>query len=210
MKETYKKPDLNAPRNRKPKNDFLSYPDKDTHGLFAKMKSEHPELAKYKNREIAKWIEMYNKALADQVVSDGWNGVKLPEDLGVVIVSACRVSDETKKRNIDFHTSNQYGKAIPYRNLHCDEKVARIIYYNDIPYHKFENGQLWTFEACRALQRAVSKDFKEGKQNHYKSFSKSRPISTLFHPPKITKERYKDSQKHQDDLLRNYNPLAWD
>lgn len=177
-------PNLNAPRNRDMPVDFLNYPARDLTGFFSRMKAQHPQLSSYSNRDLAKCIELYNESLAHEVVNSGWEGVRLPEDLGFVIVSASKVPIETATKNIDFNTSRQLGVCVPYQNFHSSGFVAKINYFNNIPWHRFKNHHQWKFKPCRKLQRAVSEAFKIGRQNYFKHFSKTFPISALFRKPK--------------------------
>lgn len=180
MMGSYKKPDLKAKRNREKVKDYLAYPDKDPFGFFARMKEQYPQLAIYSNREIAKWITMYNEAMVELAVTDGWDGIVLPQDLGFVIVTSCKVPEETAARNIDHATSAKVGMPVAYRNAHSSRYVGKIRYYNDIPRHRFLKHKLWTFKPCRKFKRAVSARFKEGRHNEYKQFSKSFRISDIF------------------------------
>ena len=180
MERAYKKPDLHAPRNRDRVKDFLAYPEKDPYGFFARMKSQHPELAKYNNRAIGKFIEEYNSSLVTEAINNSWGGVALPENLGTIIVSACSVPAEIAKRNIDFNASNRLGIAVPYNNMHSDRYVAKINYVNNIRWHRFKNHELWKFKPCRNFQRSVAAAFKDGKHNWFKQFTKRFRLSDIF------------------------------
>jgi hypothetical protein len=208
-RKQFKGPDLQAKRKREMPPDFLSHPKKDLHGFFARLKQQHPQLVKYSNREIAGWINQYNEALADQVVKDSWNGVMLPEDLGHVIVSACKVPEETALRNIDFNASKHYGVVLHHGNIHSNGYVAKINYFNDIPWHRFKNHHLWTFKPCRKLQRAVAAEFKKGKKNWYRIFTKWSRISYLFHKRKPPKPSWRElkAEKERNKIMDGYNEL---
>ncbi len=124
-------PSLNAPRHRDIPTDFLSHSAKDPTGFFARMKEQHPELSKYTNRDLAKCIELYNRSLTDEVVSNGWQGLRLPEDLGFVIVGAGTYNEQLLQHSktvgrIALNTSQKGSGYLIYSgNLrHGVEKLA--------------------------------------------------------------------------------------
>ena len=209
MTGRYKKPDLKASRKRIRRKDYLAYPQRDQYRFFARMKETYPQLAQYDNREIAKWITMYNEALADLAVMDGWDGVMLPQDLGFVIVTSCKIPEGSAALNFDFAASNKNGKATPHRNAHSNRYVAKIRYYNNIPRHRFPNHHLWTFKPCRKFQRSVSAEFKKGRYNEYKQFNKSFGIADLFRKNRYRKLSSKVNKQVSDHVQawNNYDEL---
>ena len=214
MAKAYKKPNLHASRKREKAVNLLAYPERDPYGFFARTKEQHPDLQQYSNKEIAGWIKSYLEVLADEVVTNR-NGVMLPNDLGFVIVSSCKVSEETSNRNINFKASNEAGYQIYHNNIGCEGYIAKIAYTNDIPYHRLLVDGKVHFKACRALKRAVAAEFKKGRQNRYKRFTKQQPISKLFRKQKIGKPTRKQKQamraeKANQEYMENYDPFKWD
>ena len=207
----YKKPDLHAPRNRNKVKDFLAYPAKDTHGFFARLKDQHPDLRKYTNREIAVLIEECNKLMAHEVATS-WDGVILPEGLGCVVVGAVRISQDAARHNIDYNASKKTGQIVTHRNDHTDGYVAVIKYTNDIPRQKFINHKQWTFKPCRKLKREVAAEFKKGNFNRYRHFSKWYRASDVFRKRKTHKPTLSEVKAENERIkqLQAYDEFSFD
>ena len=197
MEWTYKKPDLHVPRNRPKPVDILAYPQKDPYGFFAKLKKRHPNLEIYTNREIAILIEECNKLMADEVATS-WDGVMLPEGLGFVITGLSKLPERIACNNIDYATSNELGIKVPYQNHHSNGYVAKVMYTNNIPGHRFINHGLWTFKPCRNLQRAVSAEMKNGRSNWHKIFTKYFTVTSLFRKQKVPKPSWRTIKKERE------------
>src|SRR4029078_6608587 len=113
----YRKPNLKAPRFGKKKFDILNSLNKD---FYKALKSRYPEFNKYSNYQISKFIETFNKRIAQEVI-DNRNGVRLPEGLGFVIAGICKISKKTAENNIDYGTSNKLGVAVRHINTHSEQ-----------------------------------------------------------------------------------------
>ncbi len=212
MNKTYNSPDLNAPRNRSKLKDFLAYPKDDFYGFFSRLKEQNPQLTKYSNKEIAGCIKEYNKQMAHEVATSRY-GVKLPEGLGAVVTGLCTPTEFTIRHNIDYATSMRLGVAVPYRNHHTNDYVAKIYYINDIPRCRFTNHRIWAFKPVRALSRAVSAIMKgEAASGKYIVFKKSLPVSSLFDKRwNIKSIRRKAKQQEAiDKWLANYDEFSID
>lgn len=216
MKKTYKEPNLNSPRERNMPKDYLSYPQKDPAGFFDKIKQQHPQLQKYTNKEIAGWIQEYNKQMATEVATSR-KGLLLPEGLGAVVTGLCKPTSKTASYNIDYRTSGRIGIAVPYRNHHTNDYLAKISYTNNIPRCRFTNHQIWTFKPVRALSRAVSAMMKnEAAYNRYIVFTKEIPVSGLFNKTwnsKSIRRQVKKQEKEQEARLKamaEYDEFSFD
>lgn len=182
-------PDLHAPRRRVKAIDLLAYPEKDKHGFFAALKTQHPNLQVYTNREIANWIKECNRAFAQEVVSNR-QGVKLPEGLGGVVTGLCKLTAKTANNNIDYITSKRLGVVIPHRNLHTDGYTAKVYHVSKITRCKFK--------PCRSLSRAVSSAVKaEGSCSRYIVFPTKQHATELFHKPKISRPSRKEVRNEE-------------
>ena len=202
----YKKPDLNAPRNRTQAVDFLSYPAKDIFGFFAKMKQQHPQLAKYTNKQIAGWITAFNEVMAREVAT-GRYGVMLPERLGAVVVGFSRLPEKSARFNIDYAASGKKGVLVAHKNDHTAGYTASIKYTNNIPRCRFKNHLLWTFKPCRKLSRAVSAEFKSGNFNRHLSVSARFPIANIYKKFKFRKPSWRKvkAEREKEMRLEQYN-----
>ncbi len=208
----YKPPDLHAPRSRDKLLDFLAYPAKDPYGFFDRMKQQHPQLEKYSNKQIAGWILVYNKQMAQEVASSRY-GVKLPEGLGAVVTGLSEPTEKTASYNIDYATSKRLGMEVTYRNSHTDGYVAKIYYTNNIPGCKFTGHHLWSFKPVRALSRAVSAIMKdEANWKRYIVFTKRFPVAALFNKHwmnKSTRKKVKE-QEARAKMLAEYDEFSFD
>jgi hypothetical protein len=173
-------PDLHAPRNRDTPKDVLSYPAKDPHGFFCRLKEQHPQLQKYSNKQIADWIAEYNKQLATDVATNR-DGVKLPEGLGAVVTGLSKPPERTTSYNTDYNTSITRCAAVTHRNGHTNGYLAKIYYINNIPRCRFTNHKLWSFKPVRAFSRAVATIMKsDAGYKNYIVFTKTFSVSSLF------------------------------
>jgi len=208
-RKKFNNPDLHAPRCREMIKDILSYPNYDPYRYFARMKEQYPQMKQYSNRQIALWIEDYNKQMAHEVASSR-NGVMLPEGLGYVVVGNCKLTEVTAKHNIDYAASSKYGVIINHSNYHCEGYVATIQYYNNIPRQRFKNHELYDFKPCRALSRAVSAEFKAGKYNHFIPLSKWSRVANRFHKFKFRKPSWREKkiERERKEAWANYDEFA--
>jgi len=160
--------------------------------FFSAMKKQHPELKKYSNSDIAKCIKLFNIRIGNEVVSNR-NGVRLSEGLGIIVAGACRlpqdvIDKKVANTNIDHNMSEKLGVLVTHQNLHSDMYIAKVKYSNEIDRHMFDNYDLWMFDGCRNLTRAVAAEFKQGNHNNYIMFNTYEHIAHLFRKPKIERE----------------------
>ena len=200
-KVQFKKADPKAPRFRPENFDILN---RDNRKFYADMKKQYPQLTKYRNSDIANCIKLFNVRIASEVVRNR-NGVKLPDGLGIVVVGACKVSEVYKP---DYNVSDKLGVSVPYQNAHSDSYIAQIKYTNELDQHMFDNHDLWMFDPCRNLMRAVSAEFKAGNHTRYIVFDTYEHIAHLFRKTKIHKDDGSADRK-KTKRLEEYDEFAF-
>lgn len=193
-----------APRFRVKAFDVLATANR---SFYADMKKEHPKLEKYNNVDIAKCIKLFNIRIANEVVNNR-NGVRLSEGLGIIVAGLVKMR-ESRPDDIDHITSEKLGKPVYYQNLHSDNLIIKIKYSNEIDKHMFENHDLWMFEACRNLSRAVSAEVKNGNYNNYIIFNTYQHIAHLFRKQRIEREKVKGSSKFKQQKLEDHDEFAF-
>jgi len=191
MAKQFKKPDLNAARFREKSIHVLNM------NLYKKFKKKFLEYD-ITYQEFKNIIKTYNNQLADAIIENR-DGVELPEGLGYIFIGSC--PQLTKRVNIDYKKSSQYGVITTHRNWNSDNKVMKIFFTNSQVKYKLKNKQIWSFVATREFKRKASKNFTDD-WNKYIFINNNRKISMLFKENinKINKG-YERNQKVSD----NYN-----
>lgn len=198
----FKKADPKAPRFRPEAFDILN---RDNRTFYAEMKKQHPALKKYSNTDIAKCIKLFNMRIAGEVINNR-NGVRLPDGMGLVVLGAYKIPEVTGPP--DPVASAALGVTVPHSALHSDSYIAKIKYTNDVDRHMFDNHDLWMFDACRALTRAASAEFKAGNHTRYIVFSTYEHIAHLFRKQKIAKDDGRAEGRKQK-RLDEYDEFAF-
>jgi len=169
MTKQFKKPDLNAPRFREKCIYVL------TIELFNKFKAKFPEY-NITYKEFRTIVRTYNTQLTEGVI-DNRDGVELPEGLGYIFIGSC--PQMSKRVNIDYKKSSQYGIITTHRNWESDNKVMKIFFTNNHVKYKLKNKQIWHFAANRDFKRKASKNYVED-WNKYIYINNNKKISMLF------------------------------
>ena len=169
MTKTFKKPDLKAPRFREKSVHILNIE------LYKKFKKKFPE-HNIDYGTFKKIIHTYNTQLADGII-DNRDGIELPEGLGYIFIGSC--PQMTKRVNIDYKKSSQYGIITSHRNWESDNKVMKIFFTNSHVKYKLKNKQIWGFVANRYFRRKASKNYLED-WNKYVFVNNNKKISMLF------------------------------
>jgi len=210
-RKPFKTPDLHAPRNRKKAINYLAYPNKDPFGFFAEMKQKHPDLRQFTNKEIAGWLKAYLKSFAQEVI-DSRRGIKLPGGLGAVMIGLSKPTMKTAGHNIDFGMSRRLGIQVPYLNHHTDGYLAKIYYYNNIPWDRLDIHHLIRFEPCRNLKRAVAAEMKGDGYRRYMFFGSNMTLRDLFRERKMPRADKLHMNKQADDrvALALYDEFRFD
>ena len=165
----FKKPDLSAPRYRP---EVFNLLDKE---LFDGFKKLYPRYAKYDNSTLKNITKTFNRAVYNTVV-ESRDGVQLPDQIGWLFVGTCQ---QSKKRNVDFAKSKQYGVEVSNNNFATDGKLAKIFFTSYALKHKMKNREYWTFIACRDFKRLVSKSYPEN-WNMYRVVENNKKIKKVY------------------------------
>lgn len=150
MKE-FNKPDITAPRFRP---EAYSVMNKT---FFDSFREKHPKYKHLDNSQLKKIGKTFNQAIFQGVI-DTRDGIELPEQIGWLFIGTCQ---QSKKQNIDFAKSKQYGVRVTNNNWATDGKLAKIFFSNFAPKHKIKHREYWRFEACREFKRSVAKTYPE-------------------------------------------------
>ena len=164
-----KKPNIKGPRFRSKR---LSVLNKKTYQDFIKKYPEYEDLDLESFKNI---IRTYNDELCNTII-DNRNGVELPDGLGFVFIGTC---PKSKKENIDFKKSIEYGTKVFYRNFDSDNKLMKIFYSNYAAKYPFHNKQLWSFRLSKPVRQRASKEYKEN-WTRYLEVPRNAKIASLF------------------------------
>jgi hypothetical protein len=164
--------------------------------FFENFKKKYPKYKSFDNKLIRKIIKRFNQVLYENVIETR-DGVQLPEQLGWIFIGTCQKS---KKANVDYAKSKQYGVKVSNKNWETDGKLAKIFFTNYAPKLKMKNREYWGFTACREFKRAVSKSYPEN-WNMYTKVLPSSKIDKVYN-----NVVYKDFLKKADEkALKKYN-----
>jgi len=189
MKE-FNKPDVKAPRFRPQVKTVLNAE------FFERFKCKHPKYRSLDDKDLRKIIKSFNEKLCDEIIENR-DGIELPQQLGWLFIGTCQKS---KKENIDFAKSSEYGVKVSNKNWETDGKLAKIFYTNHAPKHKFRNREFWGFVACRRFKRDVSKSY----PNNWTKYMVVDPLKKLR--MSYAKELYKEVRlKKTEQKLKTYN-----
>lgn len=185
MKE-FKAPDLKAPRFRTKRLNILNS------STLEEFKAKHPYHADLELQTFSDIIKLFNGMIWKTVI-DNRDGVELPESLGHLFIGTCPTS---KKLNVDFKKSKEYGKVIQNKNWETDNKLAKIFYTNYYQKYRFANRELWGFEPVRQFKRTVASEYPENYQR-YVVMKPGVRISALY---KKTQAAHYHAEKDRVDL----------
>lgn len=169
MSRDFRKPDLKAPRFRPKSVHVLNIE------LFKKFKKKFPE-HNITYEEFRNIVCTYNQELADAII-EYRDGIELPESLGHIFIGSCPTM--TKRINVDYKKSAQYGVVTQHRNWDSDNKVMKIFFTNHQVRYKLKNREIWAFVANRSFKRKASKLYLED-YTKYMYINNNKKISMLF------------------------------
>ena len=194
MKE-FKAPDLNAPRFRTTRLNYLN------HSILEEFKAKYSYHDDLELQTFSDIIKLFNGMIWRTVI-DYRDGVELPESLGHIFIGTCPTS---KKVNVDFKKSKEYGKVIQNKNWDTDNKLAKIFYTNYYQKYRFANRELWGFEPVRQFKRTVASEYPDQYQR-YVIMKPGVRISTLY------KKAMTAHHKMERDIIRleEYNEFKLD
>ena len=172
---TNKKPDVKAPRCRK--NVVTTINGE----MFKEFKEKYP---KYKDLDYADFKDVINHHSEQiwQTVINTRDGVKLPENLGILVGASCR------KRTAAVYKSysTTYGEKREV-NLNTDGYLGKIFYTNYTEKGILKDRTLWGFVPIRQFKRAFSANY-ENNWSKYLMLTPADNISKLF--AKVFKYEY--------------------
>lgn len=188
MKE-FNYPDVKAPRFRP---DVYNVMNKK---FFDSFREKYPKYKDFDNTELRKIGKTFNQTIFQSVI-DTRDGIELPEQIGWLFIGTCQ---QSKKQNIDFAKSKQYGVKVSNKNWATDGKLAKIFFSNFAPKHKIKNREYWKFVGCREFKRSVAKAYPEN-WNMYVEVEPTKQAQTVY-----SKAYYKDiKQKETAEALKTY------
>jgi hypothetical protein len=169
MVRAFKKPDLKGPRFREKSVKVL------TLDLYKRFRLKYPE-HDISFEEFKKIIQTYNTNICDGVIEHR-DGVELPEALGYIFIGSCPAL--TKRINVDYKKSIQYGVVTQHKNWASDNKTMKIFFTNQLVRYRIQNKQIWMFLAGRDFKRKASKMYIED-YNKYRVINNNKKVSMLF------------------------------
>ena len=189
MKEI-KKPNVKGPRYRPEVKQIMNKE------FFDSFRQRYPKYSNLTDADLKKIGKYFNK-LVYQTVIDTRDGVQLPESIGWLFIGTCQ---QSKKNNIDFAKSHQYGVTVSNKNWATDGKLAKIFYTNHAPKIRMKNREFWKFIACREFKRAVAKTYPE----NWQMYVVADPKIKIEHAYSLS--RYKEFKaKQTTKALETYN-----
>jgi hypothetical protein len=190
MCASFRKPDLKAPRFREKKFNILS---KQLFAEFREKYKEHKDMSYEQFKDI---ITAFNNNLYKGVI-DNRNGIELPEGLGFIFIGTC---PPTKKTNIDYKKSTEYGVITNHKNWDSNNNLMKIFYTNSKVKYHLQNKQLWAFEGVRDFKRTASKTYRD-EWTKYVVVDKTKRISAMI--DKVKKKQY--AVEITEKQLANYD-----
>jgi hypothetical protein len=189
MKE-FNKPDVKAPRFRPEAYNVMNKK------FFDSFREKYPKYKDVDNVMLRKIGKTFNQNIY-QAVIDNRDGIELPEQLGWIFIGTCQ---QSKKQNVDFNKSKQYGVKVSNNNWATDGKLAKIFFSNFAPKHKIKNREYWKFVGCRDFKRTVAKTYPEN-WNMYVEIEPNKQVKLAY-----SKAIYKDIiLKETTEALKTYN-----
>jgi len=162
----FKKPNLNAPRERKNNYKVLSL------NLFKRFKEKYPD-STLSWKQFKLIISVGNTIYSEKVISNR-EGVDLPNMLGKLFIGSCQ---KKKGANYDFTTSGEIDTPVNHKNFESNRYLCKIFYTNFDTKYQLRLRKYWYFNAARSFKREVSKAYREN-WNHYIKISPFQKISS--------------------------------
>jgi hypothetical protein len=192
-----RKPDLSAPRFRKPVTKTV------TGKTLKAFKEKHKG---YDNVDY----NMFKSVIAKhcekiyQTVINTRDGIELPEGIGYIFIGACPAR---KKQVVDYKKSFEYGYKVSAMNWETDGTLGKIFFSNYNTKYKIKDREIWAFNAVRQFKREFAQVYPE-KWKMYLSIDKSKPVSQLYFNPRKYVDRNLEI-KTDDFLLSIYNEFEF-
>jgi len=186
-------PDLNAPRFRYKFTDIL------TVDMVKAFKKKYPQYANYKDMDLLRALSLQHQLMAREV-RDSRDGIELPSNLGFLFIGMVKPAGKKKRQNIAWAKSIKLGIKVLHKNWETDNRIGKIFYCSYVGQNRFENRQLWAFNACRPFKRSTSEAILKNWSN-YSAIDPHHYIWKLFEKNKL-KDKY---DKRTSRQLEEYN-----
>ena len=181
-KNETRKPDLKGPRFRNKRISVL------TRKTLKNFQDKYPEYKDLSLKEFKKIVMSFNAEVVQGVINNR-DGIELPEGLGFIFMGTCPA---TKKKNVDYKKSFQYGVETSYKNWDSDNNLLIIFYTNHPTKYPFTNKQVWSFKASKPFRKMASDNYKK-EWAKYIVVTPTEKISAMF--DKYRKREYKKNLK---------------
>lgn len=159
-------------------------------------KDKYPEYNNLSLKEFKNIVMTYNELLVDAII-DNRDGIELPDGLGFIFMASC---PPTKKENVNYKKSFEYGIKTNHKNWDSDNKLLKIFYTNHTTKYPFTNKQVWSFKAVKQFRKKASDQYKRTWAK-YIEVNPMAKISTMF-----DKYRKKDYVRNvKSNIPNNYD-----
>jgi hypothetical protein len=170
MHKEFKIPDLSAPR-------FVQKSHQVINDDFIKSFIEkYPKYKGLTKSNFKKIIRTFNENVWQKVI-DTRDGVRLPENLGVIFIGSC--APPKTSFNPDFSLLHKKEIIASNKNWETDGNLAKIFFLNHTEKFKYRFKDLWVFRAGRVFKRSVSKEFPKN-WNIYHKIDPKKKIGAQF------------------------------
>lgn len=193
--DTYKKPDVKAPRCRHKSLKIL------TSKALTEFKRKYPQYKNVPDTVLRKIAKTHNTNIWKEVL-EYRDGVELQEGLGCIFIGSCMPPSGS---NINVASSLKYGKKLKNINLGSDGFLAKIFYSSYTSKYKFEFRKLWKFKGCREFTRSVRHTYPDN-WKMYIQVDKSFKVNLLYE--RAVKRQI--MQKISAQNLNEYNEFDFD
>tara|TARA_R110000751_G_scaffold167588_1_gene273508 strand:- start:521 stop:1108 length:588 start_codon:yes stop_codon:yes gene_type:complete len=191
MTNTFRTPDLNAPRFRPKRSVMLNKK------LFLKFKDKYPEHKDLTLAEFKLIVRTFNEKLGEGMI-DNRDGVELPEGLGYLFMGSCPLAKN--KNNVNMKASKDLGFSAVHKNWESDNLLMKIFYTNCTSKYPFQNRQVWSLKAIKPLRVKASIAYKEDWPK-YIAIDPTEKISAMF--DKARKKEF--GMKYISQVPEGYN-----
>ncbi len=114
-------------------------------------KKQYPEHKEILLSDFNRIIKQFNTNILEDVIVSR-NGISLPERVGHILIMSFPVS---KKKIVDFGTSNKTGVLTYHRNWETDGRLGKIVYSSGN--YSIQYSRLWGFTATSIFRKKMSK-----------------------------------------------------
>lgn len=124
--------------------------------VVKQFKKKFPEYKSVPYKKFTEMLQEFGEQFCELVINE-YNGVELPEALGVVVIASCGNPQNTV---VDRHKYNN-GKNVVYNNILTDGRLMKIFYLSNAVKYKMRYGKIWKFTMLQRFRRKASENFKE-------------------------------------------------